>query len=237
MAWGKRIEPVQTSAPVAAACAAPQPEPEPEPEATTARDPADDGSTHCVGRSVQIKGDLSGDEDVRIDGRFEGKIRLADHRLVVGRTGRVQAEIEAHDVIVEGQIVGDVMATDRLMITATGSVSGNVCAGRLILVEGGLLKGTVEMEVPVIEPAKAKAAAPAPAPAPAPSQPSSSHAAPPAPVHSSSPSPVKSSPASPSHSSPPSPAKSSPPAPATIVEPRDDGSFENAFPTIFDEKS
>jgi cytoskeletal protein CcmA (bactofilin family) len=231
MAWGKRIEPVQTPAPSAGEFAAPQPEP----ELSTNRGTADETASHCVGRSVQIKGELTGDEDVLIDGRFEGKIRLTDHRLVVGRTGRVQAEIEAHDVVVEGQVVGDVTASDRLVITATGSVSGNVRAGRLVLVEGGLLKGSVEMEVPVIEPAKSKAASPSPSPASSPLP--TSHPSPASPAHSAPPSPVKSSPASPAHSSPPAPPKTSPVAPATIAEPRDEGSFENAFPTIFDEKS
>ena len=218
MAWGKRNEPFQTPAPAGGEYVAPRVEAAAAPIRDAA---AEESPDHCVGKSVQIKGDLTGDEDVRIDGRFEGTIRLADHRLVVGRTGRVQAEVEAHEVIVEGQIVGDVTASDRLVITATGSVSGNLCAGRLILVEGGILKGSVEMEVPVIEP---------------------SHPVAPAPAAATAPSPSPASPAATSSYSPPTrpPPSHSPPASSTplpsIAEPRDEGNFENAFPTIFDEK-
>jgi cytoskeletal protein CcmA (bactofilin family) len=231
MAWGKRIEPFQAPAQSAGDYVAPRAEAA---AATnrdaTNRDGSEESPDHCVGKSVQIKGDLTGDEDVRVDGRFEGTIRLAQHRLVVGRTGRVQAEVEAREVIVEGQIVGDVTASDRVVITATGSVSGNLCAGRLILAEGGILKGSVEMEVPVIEPSNSSplppAAAPSPSPSPSSSSPSPTPSYSPTPSHSSTPR------AAPSYATP----ASSTPLPS-IAEPRDEGNFENAFPTIFDEKS
>src|SRR5262249_29556846 len=110
------------------------------------REAAAEGSQHRVGKSVRVKGELNGGEDVRVDGAFEGTIRLDDHRLVVGRAARVHAEVHARDVIIEGQLVGSVIASDRVEIMATGSVTGDIRAVRLVVVEGARFKGSVGMD-------------------------------------------------------------------------------------------
>jgi cytoskeletal protein CcmA (bactofilin family) len=142
MAWGKRTEPESASTSV-------EDEPvvvRPVVPAAPRREAAAEGSQHRVGKSVRVKGELNGGEDVRIDGGFEGTIRLDDHRLVVGRAARVHAEVHARDVIIEGQLVGSVIASDRVEIMATGSVTGDIRAVRLVVVEGARFKGSVDMD-------------------------------------------------------------------------------------------
>ena len=100
-----------------------------------------------IGSSMHIKGEVTGGEDLIIDGRVEGKIILTGHHLTIGKNGHVTAEI--HDVgavVVEGQLVGDISAGDRIEIGATGSIVGDINAPRVILADGARFKGSVDME-------------------------------------------------------------------------------------------
>ena len=143
MAWGRRTEPESMPTTVEDEPVVIKPD---APAAPRREAPAEGSQQHRVGKSVRVKGELNGGEDVRIDGGFEGTIRLDDHRLVVGRAARVHAEVHARDVIIEGQLVGSVIASDRVEITATGSVTGDIRAVRLAVVEGARFKGSVDMD-------------------------------------------------------------------------------------------
>lgn len=118
------------------------------------------GTVADIGKSIIFKGDLSGDEDLTIDGQVEGGVQLANHQLTVGETGRVQAQLYAKSVIVIGQVTGNITATEQVEIHVNGIVEGDVHAPRLIVADGAVLNGTVEMT-------KARGGTPSPAGTPA----------------------------------------------------------------------
>jgi cytoskeletal protein CcmA (bactofilin family) len=98
-----------------------------------------------LGRSVVIKGELSGSEDVTLYGQMEGSIKLPDHTLTVGSDAEIKAEISAKTVVITGTVTGNVTAGDKLEIQATGSVTGDIASPRLVIVDGGQLQGKVQM--------------------------------------------------------------------------------------------
>jgi len=98
-----------------------------------------------IGKSITIKGDLSGDEDLVIEGTVEGKIDLPNNQLTIGSNGNVRADVAAKSVVVVGRVAGNVSGTERVEIEATGSVEGDVRAPRLVVQEGAVLNGSVEM--------------------------------------------------------------------------------------------
>jgi cytoskeletal protein CcmA (bactofilin family) len=97
-----------------------------------------------LGKSVVIKGELSGSEDLTLHGQMEGKISLPEHTLTVGAQAEVKADI-AKVVVVVGSVVGRVSAKDRIDIRSTGTVTGDIKSPRLVIAEGGNLRGKVEM--------------------------------------------------------------------------------------------
>ena len=99
-----------------------------------------------IGKSLHIKGELSGSEDLTIDGKVEGKISLNGQHVTIGPNGHVTAEIHAKSVIVGGQMKGNVIADDRVEIAATGSMLGDVRAPRVVLVDGARFKGSIDMD-------------------------------------------------------------------------------------------
>jgi cytoskeletal protein CcmA (bactofilin family) len=101
-----------------------------------------------VGKSINIKGELSGNEDLTIEGAVEGKIQLKDHNLVVGATGKIQGEIQAKAVIVQGEVHGNILADDRIELATGGTVRGDLVAPRIMISDGARFKGTVDMEKP-----------------------------------------------------------------------------------------
>ena len=98
-----------------------------------------------IGKSISIKGDLTGNEDLVVEGKVEGKIALPDNELTVGNNGNVSADVHAKSVIVIGKVTGNVSATEKIEVQASGSVDGDVRAPRLIIQEGAVLNGAVEM--------------------------------------------------------------------------------------------
>lgn len=103
-------------------------------------------SVAIVGKSIVIKGELSGNEDLVLEGAVDGTITLTDNNLVVGADGRVNANIFARSVTITGKVEGDVTANERVEITATGSLKGNIRAPRLVINDGAFFQGTVEMK-------------------------------------------------------------------------------------------
>ena len=101
-----------------------------------------------IGKSILIKGELSGNEDLTIEGTVEGKIEVKEHNLVVGSTGRIQAEIHAKAVMIQGEVQGNVRAEDRIEIATSGTVKGDLVAPRIIIADGARFKGSVDMEKP-----------------------------------------------------------------------------------------
>src|SRR5271170_8006356 len=98
-----------------------------------------------IGRTLVIKGELSGSEALYIDGRIEGKISLPDNRVTIGRNGTVQANITAREVVVLGKVSGNIECSDRVDIRSEGSVTGDVSTVRISVEDGAVLKGGVEV--------------------------------------------------------------------------------------------
>ena len=136
-----------------AAAPAPQPEPRDEPARVHAAPAPEirvvsasaDRTGADLGKSVVIKGELSGSEDLTLHGHMEGKVSLPEHTLTIGAQADVKAEISAKAVVVVGAVTGRVSAKDRIDIRSTGRITGDIVSPRLVVAEGGTLRGKVEM--------------------------------------------------------------------------------------------
>ncbi len=111
-------------------------------------------SSARLGASIQIKGQVTGDEDLQIDGKVDGPISLRGHELIVGSTAQLNSEIHAGEVVVAGKVVGNVHARGRVDIRKDGSVSGDISTARISIEDGAHFKGRIE-----IDPTKSQAAA------------------------------------------------------------------------------
>ena len=116
------------------------------------------GNMANIGKSITLKGDLSGNEDLVIEGHVEGRVDLPSNMLTIGANGSCSAEVHAKTVVVVGKVTGNVSATERIEIQATGLVNGDVSAPRLVVAEGAVVNGSIEMGTK-----KTGAVAPAPA--------------------------------------------------------------------------
>ena len=99
-----------------------------------------------IGKSIVIKGELSGAEDLTIEGQVEGKIEFRDHVLTVGTNGRIKAEIVAKSIVVLGQVTGNLTAMEKVDIREKGSVEGDVTAPRVAIADGSHFRGTIDMQ-------------------------------------------------------------------------------------------
>lgn len=103
------------------------------------------GERAVIGKSIIIKGEVSGQEDLVVEGTIEGQIVLDNQHVTIGASGRVQAEVKARLVTIEGEVVGNIQARERVIITAKGSLTGDIQAARLKVEDGAYLKGTVSL--------------------------------------------------------------------------------------------
>ena len=101
-----------------------------------------------IGKSVQIKGELTGNEDLTIDGLLEGKIHMQEHHLTVGANASITAEIRAKSVTVLGRVTGNIQAGEKVEIDASGTMIGDIRSPRVILADGSKFKGSVDMDKP-----------------------------------------------------------------------------------------
>jgi cytoskeletal protein CcmA (bactofilin family) len=101
-----------------------------------------------IGRSLVIKGEVTGAESLFIDGRVEGTISFPEHRVTIGRSGNVAANITAKEVVIMGKVQGNVDCADRLDIRSEGVLSGDVTTHRISVEEGAILKGGIEVRNP-----------------------------------------------------------------------------------------
>lgn len=120
-----------------------QPDTAPRPERTPRSAPA--GHRATIGRSIRIKGDVTGDEDLVIDGRIDGSVDLKEHAVTVGPEGQVKASIVARVITVEGQVEGDLTAEEQIHLKATARVKGDIAAARVALDDGARFLGGVDM--------------------------------------------------------------------------------------------
>jgi cytoskeletal protein CcmA (bactofilin family) len=100
-----------------------------------------------IGQSVFIQGTLVGKEDLTVDGKVEGEIRLEEHLLTIGEHGIIQADVHAKNIVIHGQLNGNASADDKVEISATGQVRGDIRAPRVAIHDGATFRGGIDMEV------------------------------------------------------------------------------------------
>jgi cytoskeletal protein CcmA (bactofilin family) len=111
-----------------------------------------------IGKSVVIKGELNGSEDLTIEGHVEGRIELKDHVLTIGPNGKIKAQVLAKSVIVLGEVNGNVSATEKVDIRDGGSVDGDIISPRVAIAEGAHFRGSVDMQRKGAQPGQQKGA-------------------------------------------------------------------------------
>jgi cytoskeletal protein CcmA (bactofilin family) len=99
-----------------------------------------------IGKSVIIKGDLSGSEDLTIEGQVEGKIELRQNVLTIGPNGKIKAAVFAKAVVIQGEVQGDITASERIDIRDAGSVDGDLSAPRIAIADGAHFRGSIDMQ-------------------------------------------------------------------------------------------
>jgi cytoskeletal protein CcmA (bactofilin family) len=124
-------------------------------ESTSIRQPAGSapsvipaGEQATIGKSLIVKGEVSGSESLYIDGKVEGAISLPGNRVTVGRNGQVAANITAREVVVLGKVRGNIHASDRVDIRSEGSLTGDVAAARISIEDGAYFKGGIDIRKP-----------------------------------------------------------------------------------------
>jgi cytoskeletal protein CcmA (bactofilin family) len=99
-----------------------------------------------IGKSIVIKGEVSGSEDLTIEGHVDGKIELRNHVLTIGSNGRITAQVAAKSIIVLGHVTGNLVATEKVDIRETGSVEGDIVAPRVAIADGSHFRGSIDMQ-------------------------------------------------------------------------------------------
>jgi cytoskeletal protein CcmA (bactofilin family) len=147
--FGKAPEtkPAEPTNPQAAPKAAPSPAapaPAPPVGGKAAPGPVASSSVCVIGAKTTIRGEITGDEDVLIEGRIEGQVRIT-RDVRVGPTGVVKATIDAQSIVVSGEVMGDCSATHRVELQASGKLTGNIKAPKIVISEGAMFKGNSDM--------------------------------------------------------------------------------------------
>jgi len=109
------------------------------------------GDSAVIGRSIQIDGDLRGDEDLRIEGDVSGNVELKNNALTIGKEGKVKADVYAKSIAVDGETMGDLYATERVTVHVNARVQGNIISPKVSIEEGARFKGSIEMDPAAVE--------------------------------------------------------------------------------------
>lgn len=129
---------------------------------------AESRNTATIGKAVKIIGQIFTKEDLNVDGDVEGTIESTDNKVTIGTTGRVQASVKAREVVIFGQVQGNVEAADKVDIRREAKLVGDITTARISIEDGALFKGSIDIRKPEPKPAGAGASAPStPATAPA----------------------------------------------------------------------
>jgi cytoskeletal protein CcmA (bactofilin family) len=107
---------------------------------------AGDRNAARLGASLHVKGEITGNEDLHVDGTVEGLIHLEDRKLVVGASAKVSADVIAREVVVYGNVKGNLRAKDRIEIKKEGSVVGDLTTARIMIEDGAYFKGSIEID-------------------------------------------------------------------------------------------
>jgi cytoskeletal protein CcmA (bactofilin family) len=146
------------------------PEPQPEPQNSGSATPDNrprmpepgPRGVAMIGKTISIKGDISGEENLVVEGRVDGTIHLKNNDLTIGQSGQVHANLIANTVRIDGEVKGDITGVEKVVITKTGRVQGNIVGPRVTLEDGAKFKGSIDMDPSGAERAVASAVPQAP---------------------------------------------------------------------------
>jgi cytoskeletal protein CcmA (bactofilin family) len=147
---GKKDEDIAEGAPSRPA------EPMRNPASASARPASRDGECAVIGRSIEINGDVRGNEDLRIEGDVSGTVELRNSNLTIGKEGKVRADVYAKAITVDGTTEGDLYASERIIVHISANVRGNITAPKVGIEEGAKFKGSIEMDQGAVEKALGK---------------------------------------------------------------------------------
>ena len=108
--------------------------------------PTSSGRAAVIGPGIHVNGDIGGDEDLLVEGKVEGKINLDDHQVDVGQGGLVNADIRARVIKIAGKVRGNLVGMEKIIISSSGNVHGNIVTPRMVLEDGAIFKGGIDME-------------------------------------------------------------------------------------------
>ena len=117
----------------------------PEPTAHVQSPPQATPQSSLVGKTLLIKGEIFSEDEILIEGKIQGKITVKN-RVVIGRDGDVEAEIEARDVVIKGKVTGNVRGSQRVEIVPAGTLHGNITSPRVVIADSGFFEGNIEMK-------------------------------------------------------------------------------------------
>ena len=146
--WNRRENESQSTSP--------NPAPSPQSATRSARQPAPTAAPApaprasysgqpTIGKTIQIRGELTGNEDMVLCGRVDGKVTLPEHSLTIGAEARIKAEVEAKTVVVQGDVRGNINAGEKIELTSEAKVKGDLSAPRIVIADGAHFKGTINM--------------------------------------------------------------------------------------------
>jgi cytoskeletal protein CcmA (bactofilin family) len=119
-------------------------QPQPQPSAPQSHPPSAKGQA-LIGSSIKIEGNLSGDEDLLVEGQIDGKIELGQHNVTIGTNGRIKADIHGQSIIVMGDVKGNLYGSEQIVLRQSSKVRGNIFATRVSLEDGADFKGSIDM--------------------------------------------------------------------------------------------
>lgn len=166
--WGRKDEggSTPTSTPNPTEPTPPRPAPRPPtssgsaPVVSAAKPVERKGGQALIGKSLKVKGTITGHEDLYVDGEIEGTVELEENSLTVGPNGNVNADVKARDITVLGRLTGNVRAGERIEIRKTGSLEGDLTTSRIVIEDGAVFRGSIDIVKP--EPSGGSASRPAP---------------------------------------------------------------------------
>ena len=108
--------------------------------------PAGSGKTAVLGATIRVKGDITGDENLLIEGQVEGSVHLTSHELTVGKTGKLTADVTARIIRIDGEVNGDITGKEKVVVSSTSHIKGNIVTPKMTLEEGARFKGTIDID-------------------------------------------------------------------------------------------
>jgi cytoskeletal protein CcmA (bactofilin family) len=147
--WGRKDELSPSNEPVSHEPAAPAPvtaaPPAPRPAPAAASNPSGNRQQAQIGKSLKLKGEITGSEDLLIDGEVEGTVELRENSLTVGPNGNIRAHVRARSITVLGRLQGNVEAGERIEIRKTGSLEGDLVTPRIVIEDGAVFRGSIDI--------------------------------------------------------------------------------------------